>query len=260
VVPFVTAFRLPKNGYTIDECEDAFDYSLDSLRFAISDGATESSFSDRWAQSLVKQFVIEPPFGVPPTEDSLQFWLLPQQMEWQSGIDWASLPWFAQEKAERGAYATLVGLEFGAHGTIWQKFVGRALAGEEMMWHAFAVGDSNLFQVRDDELLHAFPLEKSEDFNSRPILLASNAGNNLSALKDIRAAEGGCKPGDLFCLATDALAKWFLAQHEAGEKPWQILRQCQTEEAFAAHVKLIRETQGVRNDDTTMVLLEWRES
>jgi len=257
VLPTVIAYRLPKNGYTIDECEDAFEYSVEQLRFAVADGATESSFADRWATSLVKQYITDPPFGSPPSDDSLQLWLLPLQQEWHQGINWANLPWYCQEKAERGAYAALVTLEFCDHGTLWQKIVGKGLQGEEMMWNAFAVGDSNLFQVRDDSLVGSFPLEKSEQFNSRPILLASNASNNDSALKDIRSATGGCKTGDLFFLATDALSKWFLAGCEAGEKPWQALLSLRSEEEFAAFVAKIRKEQGVRNDDTTMVMVKW---
>jgi hypothetical protein len=224
VVPTVTAFRLPKNGYTLDECEDAFDYSVDSQRYAIADGATESSFSDRWAQSLV---------------------------------NWAALPWYCQEKAERGAYAAFVGLEFGAHGSIWEKIVGRTLQGEEMVWQAFAVGDSCLFQVRDGSLIASFPIQKSDDFTSRPILLASDETNNLSALKDIQSASGGVKPGDRFFLATDALAKWFLSRLEAGEKPWETLLEQQTEAQFAALVEQLRKTQNLRNDDTTLVIIHF---
>jgi hypothetical protein len=257
VVPSVTAFRLPKNGYTMEECEDALHFSVESLRFAIADGATESSFADRWANSLVQQYIADPPFGLPPSEDTLQFWLIPMQEEWHRGIGWANLPWYAQEKAERGAYAAFLGLEFGSHGTLWQKIVGRTLSGEELMWHAFAVGDSNMFQVRNDDLIASFPLEKAEQFNSRPILLASNMANNSSALKDIRSANGGVKTGDLFMLATDALAKWFLARREAGEKPWQALLALQSESEFAAFVDNIRKKQSLRNDDTTLVILKF---
>lgn len=259
MVPTVTAFRLPKNGYTLDECEDAFDYSVESQRYAIADGATESSFSDRWAKSLVKTYVVDPPFGMPPSEDAMQIWLLPQQAEWRSGINWATLPWYCQEKAERGAYAAFVGMEFGAHDTIWEKIVGRTLQGEELVWQAFAVGDSCLFQVRDGGLLTSFPVQKSEEFNSRPILLASIETNNFSALKDIKSAAGGVKAGDVFFLATDAIAKWFLSRQEAGEKPWETLMELQSEAQFAALVEQLRKTQDLRNDDTTLMIIHFKE-
>lgn len=257
MVPIVTAFCLPKHGYTLDECDDAFAYQVENLRFAIADGATESAFSDRWAQSLVKAYIAEPPFGMPPGEDAMMLWLLPLQHEWRQGIDWDNLPWYCQEKAENGAFSTLLALEFTGHGTVWEKIIGRTLQGEELKWQAFAVGDSNLFQVRDDQLIATFPLAQSEEFNSRPILLASNENHNYSAVRDIKFASGGVKAGDRFFLATDALAKWFLTRQEKGEKPWQELLALQTEEEFGVLSQRLRKEQGVRNDDMTLVIIRW---
>lgn len=257
MAPSIIAHKLPKKGNAADECEDAFECSTEHLRFAVADGATESSFSDRWAESLVRQYVTDPPFGNPPTEDALQLWLVPQQAEWHAGINWSGLAWFALEKAERGAYAALLGLEFSRDATLWQRLVSRPLSGEELSWTAFAVGDTCLFQVRGNELKCSFPLTKSEEFGSRPILLASNALNNQSALKGIRSEHGGCKPGDLFFLATDALAKWFLAQYEAGAKPWEVLLELRAEADFAGFVDKARADQSLKNDDTTLVILDW---
>ncbi|MEI7728169.1 MAG: hypothetical protein WCO56_01275 [Verrucomicrobiota bacterium] len=242
----------------MDECEDAFDFSLEQRRVALADGATESAFADRWAQSLVKQFVLDPPFGVPPSEDATQLWILPLQEEWRSGINWAALPWFAEEKAKKGAFATLLGLEFGGTETVWQRVFSRSLPADEMTWNAFAVGDTCLFHVREQSLLCSFPLDKSEQFNSRPILLASNVINNMSALKDIRAANGICHPGETFFLATDALAKWILANNEAGQPPWDLLRGLKSEADFATLVAAQRDNQSMRNDDTTLLMLEWK--
>lgn len=257
MAPIVTAYRLPKQGYSIEECDDAFAYELNALRFAIADGATESAFSDRWAQSLVKAYVNEPPFGMPPEEDAMMLWMLPLQHEWRQGIDWANLPWYCQEKAENGAFATFLALEFAAHGTVWEKIVSRTLQGEELKWNAFAVGDSNLFQVRGEEMLVTFPVGRSDEFSSRPILLASNENHNYSAVRDIKSASGGVKAGDLFFLATDALAKWFLERHEAGEKPWQRLLAVKDEAEFAALSERLRREEGVRNDDMTLVVIRW---
>lgn len=241
----------------MEECEDAFQYSIENGRYAIADGATESAFSDRWAQSLVKQFVADPPFGLPPSEDALQIWLLPLQEEWHAGINWAALPWYAEEKAKKGGFAALVGVEFGGSETIWQRVFSRSMPTDELIWHAFAIGDSCLFQARDNQLLCTFPLDKAEQFNSRPILVATNMINNSSALKDIRGAEGTCRAGDCFFLATDALAKWILSQHEAGKAPWPTLLGLRTENDFAEFVNVQRQNQSLKNDDTTLVIMEW---
>jgi hypothetical protein len=257
VEPSVQAFKLPKKGNSEEEYEDACDFSPEARRFAISDGATESCFADRWAKSLVKQYIVDPPFGVPPTEDALQLWLLPQQEEWRLGVNWSALPWYLEEKARNGAYAAFLGVEFGSGGTIWQKFLTRAMPGEELAYNAFAIGDSCLFQVRNGQLLKSFPMEKAEQFNSRPVLLASNPMNNDAALKQINSTDGTCRPKDLFLLATDALSKWFLSEVEASRQPWEILYQLKTNDDFAVLVDQLRASGALKNDDTTLILLEW---
>jgi hypothetical protein len=56
------AFWLPKAGNTLEEYEDAFwprksmDRSLSMFRCAVADGATETSFSRVWAQTLVRAY------------------------------------------------------------------------------------------------------------------------------------------------------------------------------------------------------------
>jgi hypothetical protein len=58
-------------------------------------------------------------------------------------------------------------------------------------------------------------------------------------------------------LATDAIAKWFLSKYEAGEKPWEHLLQARTEAEFTALVEKARKSEGMRNDDTSIILLQW---
>lgn len=240
----------------MEECEDAFDYSLASGRFAIADGATESSFSDRWATALVRQYQSEPPFGNPPSVEAMAKWMLPLQKAWHASVDWAALPWFAEEKAQRGAFAAFLGLEFRGIGTMIRRRNARLQPQDEVMWNAFAVGDCCLFQVRDNSLLCAFPLEKSSLFDSRPILLASNQLNNTSALNDIRAIEGTARVGDIFFLASDALSKWLLAQNEAGEPPWDFIQAVRQPQLFEEFIQSQRKNRSMRNDDVTLLILD----
>jgi hypothetical protein len=256
----VTAFKLPKRGNSVEECEDAIEHSLEHNRFAIADGATESSFADRWAQSLVGQFVNNPPLGDPPPEATIEAWLLPQQMAWHQAIKWTELPWYAEEKARKGAFATFLGMEFSNNETLWHKIVAYAFPGDELVWTSIAVGDSCLFQVRRNDLVSVFPVEKAEDFNSRPLLFSSNRINNSSALKDVRTKNGVCKPGDRFFLATDAIAKWILTKVEAGEPPWETLLGLKTEAEFEQFTNAQRDNQSMRNDDTTLAIITWKET
>jgi hypothetical protein len=255
--PLVNAYWTAKSGSSSDEYEDAFAYSLGSRHFAVADGATESSFADRWARSLVQKFSHDPPSAAGgPT--SFPEWLAPLQNQWHASIPWDKLPWFAEEKARMGAFATLLGISFSArprkHGA-WRFFRRRA---ESVPWRACAVGDSCLFQVRGDALLTSFPLTRSEQFQSRPMLLGSLPEANRSLWPSVQVARGDAIDGDLFFALTDALAKWFLTEAEAGRRPWRTLLEIENAAAFDSLVQDLRAAKSIRNDDTTMLSLHWR--
>lgn len=239
------SFRLPKAGNTEAEYEDAAHYDLELLRFAMADGASESSFAQRWADSLVRRFVASPPFG---SDLSLVEWLRPLQQEWYAAIDWPQLSWFAEEKARAGAFATLLGVELALAAPPGNSnFAGR--------WRAWAVGDSCLFHVRAEQLVTAFPLECAEAFNNSPSLLCSQAAHNRKLEDCIQSVSGEFLSDDILFLATDALAQWILKQSEAGGKPWAALRGLKSESAFAAFIASLRHEHLIRNDDTTLLII-----
>ena len=107
-------------------------------------------------------------------------------------------------------------------------------------------------------MIEAFPLQRSAEFGNRPRLIGSRA--TIGAGQDVHAeARGTWQPGDQLLLMTDALAHWFLRRHEAGGRPWQDFARFvagpEVEEAFAEWVAERRQTDGLRNDDVTLVLL-----
>jgi hypothetical protein len=254
----VQAFWLPKAGNTADEYEDAFAYSVAAGCFAVADGATDSAFAGRWAQSLVRRFAAAPPPLSPPSRRAFRTWLAPLQGAWHAGIDWPRLPWYGVEKARAGAFSALVGLTLvGGAAPPHASPAAPSPAGARR-WHALAVGDSCLFHVRDDTLLAAFPLQRAEQFSIRPVLLSSNPANNRRVWEAVWLGDGTWQPEDLFFLATDALAHWFLAQHEAGAKPWGTLGALQTDADFAACIAALRQERRLRNDDVTLLTVRPR--
>jgi hypothetical protein len=265
--PSVQVFWLPKLGNAEDEYEDASAFSASARRFAISDGATESSFADRWARALVQRYADDPPPSGNGGND-LADWLLPLQQAWQTAISWETLPWYAEEKARDGAFASFLGLTI-QEGTeaprafsLWNWLWGRAvrLGGKTepaWRWQALAVGDSCLFQVREDRLLACFPMQQAAEFNSRPLLLCSNPSRNQPVWRAVRTASGACEAGDCFLLVTDALGHWFLQEHETGHRPWRQLKEIQTRSEFADFVERLRATRALKNDDTTLLRLCW---
>lgn len=235
-------FGLPKRGHAADEYEDAYAADPDAGRFAVADGASESSFASLWAQLLVEEFV-----HPASRRDSPNGWLAPLRQRWEAEVDGRPLPWYAEAKRAEGAFATFLGLAL-------RRAAGHGRGGH---WRALAIGDSCFFQVRANRLVRAFPLTGAEDFGNRPDLLCSRARANHRLKPRRRRAQGRWQAGDCFFLATDALAEWFLRRHEEGLKPWQMLeaglRGPSAEAAFAAWVEERRSGQALRNDDVTLL-------
>jgi len=224
----------PKAGYAAEEYEDAFAVEPAALRFAVADGASETSFARQWAELLVERFVQEP---TAPAD--LPAWLKPMQAAWAAANEPKTTAWYSQEKARDGAFSSLLGVVV-----------------EDGRWRALAVGDSCLFVMRSGRLERAFPLATAEQFNNRPLLLSSVARANQGVWDEVRTEEGELQGGDHLLLMTDALARWFLAEAELGRRPWAALARAETREAFGAFVDCLREGRALRNDDVTLVHVE----
>ena len=239
----LAAFEVQKLGNTLGECEDAHAYhetcpeGQTVFAAAIADGATEALFSRQWAGLLVHHFLDQPqqrPWDVN--------WLAGPGASLRASVDFGSLPWFALEKAGRGAFATLLGLSFHLdEGSYWIR----------------SVGDSCLAVVVEGDLQTIFPshLATSEAFGNSPYLLGSNPVMNA----DLAESQFAQDPTPLsygrseFLLLTDAIGCWFVAAVERGEQPWQVLREIQCEEEFLAFASSQRESRQMRNDDVTLV-------
>jgi hypothetical protein len=244
------AFHLPRGGHTADEYEDAFAARADGRRFAIADGASESSFAGQWSRLLVESFT-----SAAPHPRTAAAWLRPLRQQWLKTVDNLSLPWYAEAKRAQGAFATFLGLIFAPSrsGTILGEGDSQSPASASTgHWRAVAVGDCCLFQVRRDALRTVFPIARSNDFNNRPELISSLQGARL----DLKRRQGSWRPGDQFLLMTDALAHWFVLEVERGNRPWQAaesIRNATT--AFPGWIGELRKSAQLRNDDVTLVTI-----
>lgn len=159
--------------------------------------------------------------------------------------------YFFDEKLRDGASSTVVGL------TIRQDSSQTEHAGN---WRAVAIGDSSLFQIRDNQCILSFPLESVEQFNSRPHLVPSNACFNKRIVGDVLSRDGQWKTGDEFYLMTDALACWFLRdiEHEQtiSSEKLTMIRDIQTPEDFEQWIAQLRQDQVIRNDDVTLLRIQ----
>lgn len=233
--------RLAKRGHTLEEYEDALAGDPERGRFAVADGASESSFAGLWAQLLVDGFVHH------EKQEAETNWLAPLQKRWAAEVDGRPLAWYAEAKRAEGAFATLLGL-----------VLKRSQDASGGRWRAAAIGDSCLFQIHKDRLVHAFPVTRADAFGDRPSLISSRPSSRPAA--NVQQQDRGTwRIGDQFLLMTDALAQWFLQQHEAEHKPWHaldtVLKDAHAEMAFASWIEQLRHQGRIRNDDVTVVAI-----
>lgn len=246
----------PKAGNRDRDYEDAFwPYWLDQeragpvFRFAVADGATESSFARLWARLLVLLYC-NPAMPL-PADDAGQFVdrITHAGRVWEGRVYRQPLEWFALAKAERGAFSSLTGLNIRAEPS------GRAVCGA---WQATTIGDSCLFHVRNDQLILAAPIEDPQEFGYHPQLLSTNPAKNQPVWQalDGSARSGMWQAGDHFLLMTDALAAWFLTGAAAGGQPWRILAGASQSQAhFARWIQDRRAAGELRNDDVTLLAI-----
>ena len=251
----VSSFWLPRDGSPDEHYEDAYFprrtgiRTAPRLRLAVADGASESMLSGLWAETLVRTWCRSPRRrGMADVVASAMSGWDATLVAYRKGREAEERPieWFEQPGLDRGAHATLLGVELTRP------------PGGEGRWSAVSLGDSCLFQVRDDELITAFPLADAAAFCNTPKLVPSSARHLGRVVAHLERAEGTWRPGDVLFLTTDALAAWFLAGAAAGEAPWRALNRiaCDDTAAFAAWAADQRAGRQLRNDDLTMVRVE----
>jgi hypothetical protein len=269
-------FWLPRQGNTPGEYEDAFAVNEASGRYALADGATEGCFTGLWARLLVQDFVARSDCDTSPWVSSLAA----VQKRWDSDVRSRNLDWDADPWVERGASAAFLGI---ALENLSFPLGDRSKVRASCQWQAVALGDTCLFHTRDSVLLRAFPLDRSDQFNNRPRLVASRMPP-ADICKRQRLWTDGCgQSGDRLWAMTDALAKWCLAEHEAGRNPWPELESLlgspptpkpllasidrgavpvspggpagPIEDPFAAWIAGLRNSGRLQNDDVTLLAI-----
>jgi hypothetical protein len=233
------AFWLPKAGNPIEDWEDACAYSEARSLLSLSDGASSSFRAHEWASTLVTDFLASPPTA--PNLPALEVWVAERAARFET----LPLPngdaWYVDEAAGRGAFATFLGFAMDADGGT-----------DETDWTAIAVGDSCLFHVRSGRCVHAFPVSAPDAFTTTPALLSSKELDRSYGARDAVIAQGRCAPGDVFLLATDALAQWALQAALEDDGVWSMLAGLR-HETFLALLATLRGADAIQNDDVTLV-------
>ncbi|OQB27107.1 MAG: hypothetical protein BWY10_01595 [Chloroflexi bacterium ADurb.Bin180] len=249
----VSRYVCVKAGNQPDECEDAFCIRGvrrgPTLRCAVADGATESSFSRAWATRLVHAYARRPFDDL--ADLVKRAGLLGRG--WRRVFLHRPLPWYAAEKVRLGAFSTLLGTELA-------RPCGDAAKGT---WRAVAVGDTCLFHLRGAQLLAVFPPLTASDFGHFPTLLSTSEHANVSAWAAVLFTEGEWQVGDTFVLATDALAAWFARIREGGAATWAefppLAEHLWPAGGFEDWVFQKRASKELANDDTTCIVVQTQE-
>ena len=231
----IRTFSTQKEGNLPDEYEDASAYGKDGFLFSVTDGATESSFAKEWAKFLAEEFTENSDSEEHGLRYVLRNAITKAKIRWNGALKNKTIPWHAEEKVKRGAYASFIGLK---------------IFPETMKWEAISVGDCCLFVVRNDKLAEKFPIEDPEEFGNTPYLIGSVADPDEDGIK---VKQGALKGGDVIFLFSDAFAHWFLRTCE--NEPWKKINGIKDKTTFQSVIDELRENREMKNDDVTMMTI-----
>jgi hypothetical protein len=262
---WVQTFWVQKRGGSPQEYEDAFwvgaagnsdgEIQGQSLTVAVADGASESLLAGRWANRLVGVF------GTVRSATRTRASFIAAYQKAVSGWDQELLR-YTTEREERRApiqWYEEPGLAKGAYSTILAVHFRDGQEGRPSTWRAVGLGDTCLFQVRNESLYASFPMSDASEFSYQPPLLASRGSDVEKLRRHVKLKTNDWEHGDIFYLATDALSAWFLRSNESGQRPWGPLRDMDTSDArmgFAEWVDEQRDIGQMHNDDTTLIRID----
>ena len=241
----VVGLTCQKIGNLPGQNDDAWGFNRagEVVSVAVADGATESAFSGPWAREIVDSAVLWPDsLSIAEAQQKLRGLGATFQRRRLSKA--AEMPWYMVEKATRGASATL----------LW------IVVDLSRRWYQVRhIGDSCSVVIpsKADVIVLPKPLRFAENFGSDPYLVGSVARDGeIGGLKPWlrksrkRKLEVGTTQ---FIAMTDALAAWFMAASERGDRPWEVLARLTSNADLREFVETQRKIGRLRNDDTTVV-------
>lgn len=209
--------------------------------YALSDGASVSFDSASWSQILVRRFARFPHLDQQWMEEAITEF---EKLHKRDGMDWIQ-----QAAFERGSFASLLAVRYEKSSETLK---------------IIAIGDSMAVLCDGNEIKATFPYCSPEEFDSDPLLLSTKAKKNdvFDDEKQLRkeylveCSIRELTAPALFCM-TDALGRWCLEQHDAGETPVEILRTVaqQSRKKFTTFVEVERSARRMKYDDTSLLAL-----
>ena len=196
------------------------------------------------------------------------------QRLWRDGIIFKDLPWYLKPKVlSTGAQATLLLIEIepisdtadgstadaGEQVTAPTSGVRKTGQFSEYRLVAHALGDCNLFVIRDGTKILSFPMTDSASFANSPHAFSSIAKDVAYAVK-LQHLDDRCREGDLLVACTDAIGLWAMQEYEADSQvDW--MRYWENDAAWQEDILFYRalppgHPRRMRIDDCTLLLLQ----
>ena len=237
----ITGFGLQKNGNTENEYEDSYAIGYGpkkTFRVAIADGATESIFSNVWANLLTKEYVL---FGINAIKadglfSSYQKFISHTNEKIKDSPDLRQ--WLLYEKIEKGTHATFAGIEFS------DSFI-----------KITTIGDSCIFWKNNEENNVCMqPSLNPEEFDSFPQSICHLPDTWQYLDQHITQNSLPINKAIQIVLCTDALA-CCLVNSLQKEILWKKLLQVSQLEDFKEVINQLRDNKKLNNDDVTLVTI-----
>jgi serine/threonine protein phosphatase PrpC len=230
-------FTTQKNGESKKGNQDSFKIDEQNKIFAISDGVSRSSFSNIWSKKIVEEFVKNPFETKTIDKIFLEKWLYPVKLNLDEEISKLDIPPMILDVAkEDGSSTTLLG------GVIKKEKKKKIC-----LW---AVGDTNIFQIRQNKINDLFPIKKLSGFTSKTFAITSFLDKNNI---DFLYTEWSIRSGDILVLATDAFSQWFLDSYLKGQKPWKKMEKNMGK--MEEFIEKLRHDKKIENDDVTFIMI-----
>ena len=248
------ALTLNKTDSTAETNEDASfieDSPLNVLSanknktFAISDGATSSPDARTWANMLVEASTLhESDKDIFPAviQELRTSWEKTWEKQKQKQIS-TNAGWWTETALNKPNAATYCSITFTNQ---------KSSNSSEIHWRAIAMGDSCLFQIRNNKLMLSFPLVSENEFTDRPVLVRSK-GEIINSDK-IMHLNGTAQVNDIFLLATDALAEWIFKYglHTDKTLSSDFYKKLNSID-FEKFIESERQVDRIKDDDSTII-------
>ena len=233
----IKVFQLHKrSSYEYKFIQDKYSYSLGSKVYTLSDGATQSIHSEKWAELITNSFANNPIFK--PNELIVEFIRLAKVFK-EIKIDFNDNPAKAlleKKLIEKGATATFVGVQINKN-----------------QLSLISCGDSNFFIIRNNELIASFPfstcdeLDINKHFLNTENLLAGEVEESFFITKNFEI-----EISDIIILATDALSRLLLNNTDT----LKYLLQSNDFETFKTFCLKYWDEKKMEEDDISAIILD----